>query len=63
MSASLKTYIEVLIAGERHLTAAETEAAFSEILKGADEVQVGSLLTLYAHVAKLQPKLPAWYGL
>jgi anthranilate phosphoribosyltransferase len=46
MSASLKPYIEVLIAGERHLTAAESEAAFSEILKGADEVQVGSLLTL-----------------
>lgn len=46
MSASLKPYIEILIAGERHLTAAESEAAFSEILKGADEVQVGSLLTL-----------------
>ena len=46
MSASLKPYIEILIAGERHLTAAESEAAFSEILKGADDVQVGSLLTL-----------------
>jgi anthranilate phosphoribosyltransferase len=46
MSASLKPYIETLIAGERHLTSEETEAAFTEILKGADEVQVGSLLTL-----------------
>lgn len=46
MSASLKPYIETLIAGERALTSKETEAAFSEILKGADEVQVGSLLTL-----------------
>ena len=44
--ASLKPYIETLIAGERHLTSEETKAAFSEILKGADEVQVGSLLTL-----------------
>jgi len=43
---SLKPYIEILIEGERHLTAEETEAAFSEILNGADEVQVGSLLTL-----------------
>ena len=46
MSASLKPYIETLIQGERSLTSDETEAAFSEILKGADEVQVGSLLTL-----------------
>jgi anthranilate phosphoribosyltransferase len=46
MSGSLKPYIETLIAGERHLTAAESEAAFSAILSGADEVQVGSLLTL-----------------
>jgi anthranilate phosphoribosyltransferase len=46
MPASLKPYIETLIAGERHLTSEETEAAFSEILQGADEVQVGSLLTL-----------------
>jgi len=46
MSASLKPYIETLIQGERHLTSEETEAAFSEILRGADEVQVGSLLTL-----------------
>jgi anthranilate phosphoribosyltransferase len=44
--ASLKPYIETLIAGERPLTTDETKAAFSEILKGADEVQVGSLLTL-----------------
>lgn len=46
MPGSLKPYIETLIAGERHLTAAESEAAFSAILGGADEVQVGSLLTL-----------------
>lgn len=45
-SATLKPYIETLIAGERHLTSDETEAAFGEILSGADEVQVGSLLTL-----------------
>ena len=45
-SASLKPYIETLIKGDRHLTAEETEAAFAEILQGADEVQVGSLLTL-----------------
>jgi anthranilate phosphoribosyltransferase len=44
--ASLKPYIEILIQGTRPLTADETEAAFSEILQGADEVQVGSLLTL-----------------
>lgn len=43
---SLKPYIETLISGDRHLTAEETETAFSEILRGADEVQVGSLLTL-----------------
>jgi anthranilate phosphoribosyltransferase len=46
MTVSLKPYIETLIQGERSLTSAETEAAFSEILQGADEVQVGSLLTL-----------------
>jgi anthranilate phosphoribosyltransferase len=46
MSACLKSYIEILIAGERHLTAAESETAFAEILNGADEVQVGSFLTL-----------------
>ena len=45
-AASLKPYIETLIDGERPLTTEETKAAFSEILKGADEVQVGSLLTL-----------------
>jgi anthranilate phosphoribosyltransferase len=44
--ATLKPYIETLIKGERHLTSEETKAAFSEILQGADEVQVGSLLTL-----------------
>mmetsp|Transcript_15857 Transcript_15857/g.22369 ORF Transcript_15857/g.22369 Transcript_15857/m.22369 type:complete len:355 (-) Transcript_15857:1882-2946(-) len=46
MAASLKPYIQTLIDGERSLTSEETEAAFGEILKGADEVQVGSLLTL-----------------
>eukprot|EP00542_Grammatophora_oceanica_P020240 CAMPEP_0194031818 /NCGR_PEP_ID=MMETSP0009_2-20130614/4895_1 /TAXON_ID=210454 /ORGANISM="Grammatophora oceanica, Strain CCMP 410" /LENGTH=365 /DNA_ID=CAMNT_0038672059 /DNA_START=219 /DNA_END=1316 /DNA_ORIENTATION=+ len=45
-AASLKPYIETLIAGERPLTSEETQEAFGEILKGADEVQVGSLLTL-----------------
>jgi anthranilate phosphoribosyltransferase len=45
-SASLKPYIETLIQGERSLTSEETKEAFSVILKGADEVQVGSLLTL-----------------
>jgi anthranilate phosphoribosyltransferase len=45
-SASLKPYIETLIQGERSLTSEETKAAFSTILQGADEVQVGSLLTL-----------------
>jgi len=44
--ASLKPYIEILIAGERHLSAEETKAAFAAILQGADEVQVGALLTL-----------------
>ena len=44
--ASLKPYIEVLIKGDRHLTTDETQEAFSQILQGADEVQVGSLLTL-----------------
>jgi len=46
LSSSLKPYIETLIAGDRSLTATETEEAFSKILAGADEVQVGSLLTL-----------------
>ena len=45
-SSSLKPYVETLICGERHLTSEETKSAFSEILKGADEVQVGALLTL-----------------
>lgn len=46
MSASLKPFIETLIAGERHLTSEETEKAFSAILAGADPIQVSSLLTL-----------------
>lgn len=45
-SSSLKPFIETLIAGERHLTSDETEAAFSAILSGADQIQVSSLLTL-----------------
>ena len=45
-SSSLKPYIQTLIAGERHLTADETEEAFSAILAGANEMQVASLLTL-----------------
>jgi len=45
-SSSLKPYIEILIEGKRHLTSEETYAAFSAILSGADEVQVGSLLCL-----------------
>lgn len=45
-ASSLKPYIEILIAGERHLTSDETEAAFDAILSGADEIQVGALLTL-----------------
>lgn len=46
MSSSLKPYIEILIEGDRHLSSTETEAAFSIILSGADEIQVGSFLTL-----------------
>jgi anthranilate phosphoribosyltransferase len=46
LTTSLKPYIEVLIQGDRHLTADETFRAFECILSGADEVQVGSLLTL-----------------
>lgn len=45
-AASLKPYIEVLIAGERHLTSEETYAAFTAILSGADPIQVGCLLVL-----------------
>ena len=45
-SSSLKPYIETLIQGERSLTSDETQQAFGAILQGADEVQVGSLLTL-----------------
>jgi anthranilate phosphoribosyltransferase len=45
-AASLKPYIETLIQGDRHLTSDETEAAFTELLKGADEIQVGAFLTL-----------------
>jgi len=43
---SLKPYIEVLIEGERSLTASETEDAFDLILQGADEIQIGCLLML-----------------
>ena len=44
---SLKQYIEILIAGERHLTSNETEHAFQCILTNeADPIQVGSLITL-----------------
>jgi len=46
MSTSLKPYIATLIDGSRHLTSEETEEAFSIILNGADEIQVGCLLTL-----------------
>jgi anthranilate phosphoribosyltransferase len=44
--SSLKPFIEVLIQGERHLSSSETDEAFSIILSGADDVQVGALLTL-----------------
>jgi anthranilate phosphoribosyltransferase len=44
---SLKPYLEILIAGERSLTAQETEAAFGCILNGStNDVQVASLLCL-----------------
>lgn len=46
MSSSLKPYIEILIQGDRHLTSEETYEAFNVILSGADEIQVGCLLTL-----------------
>lgn len=46
MSTSLKPYIQALIDGDRRLTSDETEAAFSAILAGADNIQVASLLTL-----------------
>jgi anthranilate phosphoribosyltransferase len=43
----LKLYLEILIAGERHLTADEAEAAFAHILEGAaNEVFVASFLCL-----------------
>jgi anthranilate phosphoribosyltransferase len=44
-STSLKPYIEQLIVGE-DLTIEQTQDAFATILEGAEEVQVGSLLTL-----------------
>lgn len=44
---SLKPYLEILIAGNRHLTAEETESAFSSILTdNPPQCQVASLLTL-----------------
>lgn len=44
---SLKPFLETLIAGERHLTAEETESAFSSILTdNPPQCQVASLLTL-----------------
>ena len=49
--ASLKPYIETLIAGERPLTTDETKAAFSEILKGADEVAGIELIAAAAGLA------------
>jgi anthranilate phosphoribosyltransferase len=45
-AVSLKPYIETLIAGDRTLTADETETAFTVLLQGADHVQVGALLAL-----------------
>ena len=56
MSASLKPYIETLIKGERSLTSEETEAAFSEILQGADEVQVGSFENDAKQCNRLRPQ-------
>jgi len=47
LNMSLKPYLETLIAGERHLTAEETEGAFSVILtENPPQCQVASLLTL-----------------
>ena len=43
--ASLKPYIETLLGGGA-LSASDTEAAWGAILRGADPVQVGSLLCL-----------------
>lgn len=44
---SLKPFLETLIAGDRPLTALETEAAFGFIMSGnANDAQVASLLTL-----------------
>lgn len=46
LHSTLKPYLEVLIEGKRHLTAEESENAFTSILQGADQIQTGSLLTL-----------------
>ena len=46
LTTTLKPYIETLIQGDRHLTSEETYNAFNLILSGADEIQVGCLLTL-----------------
>jgi anthranilate phosphoribosyltransferase len=46
-SSCLKAYIEILIAGDRPLSADETTDAFAKMLHdNADDVQVGSLLCL-----------------
>ncbi|GKZ00446.1 anthranilate phosphoribosyltransferase [Mayamaea pseudoterrestris] len=46
-SASLKQYIDILIQGDRPLTADETQSAFDVLLSGsADDIHVGALLCL-----------------
>lgn len=56
LRATLKPYIESLIE-RKDLTSSETEAAFSEILQGADDVQVGSLLTLLRAKGETPPEI------
>ena len=55
---SLKPYVETLIAGERHLTADETFAAFSVILtENPPQCQVAALLTLLRARRETPPEI------
>jgi anthranilate phosphoribosyltransferase len=55
-AASLKHYIEILLE-KRSLTPAEAEECFSQILQGADPVQVGALLVLLRNKGETAPEI------
>ena len=58
LKSSLKPYIEKLVLHE-DLLPSEAEDAFSQILTGADPIQVGSLLTLLRAKGETSPEIAA----